>query len=267
MNEHSFTSKLWGLFEERRGKHPANYDPSELARTLTERQLLPKQSEIPEAANLLAKYAGSLGGLMPIPTVLPDVISKILTSHAAETILDPWAGLGALLAIAQRATSAARCIAYNINASEGDLAKVLFPQAEWSVGQPLALLPQLESSVDVVVSCLPFNARTNESLELAGTAGNPIELKDDLGNLILAASTAHLSENGVGLFVVPPSFFFASRSILRQFTELGFNVDAALALPPGSFAPYTSIGTYLLVVVVPDFPHSRTFFPSSEFRN
>lgn len=248
MSEQSFTSKLWGIFEERRGTHPSNYAPSELAAILTERQLLPQRHEIPEVTNLLAKFSGTREGPMPIPSCLFAVISKILTLRSANTILDPWAGLGSLLAIAQQATSAKRCIGYNINTSEGELAKTLFPQAEWTFGRALELLPCLESTVDVVVSSLPFNALTNESIELEDTAGNPVELKDNLGNLILAATTARLSENGVGLFVVPASFFFSGRSVLKHFPGLGFSAEAALALPPGSFAPYTSIGTYLLVV-------------------
>lgn len=248
MNEQSFTSKLWRLIDECRGTLSDDYEPSELARALTERELYPEQFELTETTNLLAKFAGSRGGPIPIPAILPEVISQILASHTAKTILDPWAGLGALLAIAQQATSAGRSIAFNLNASEGELAKVLFPHAEWRVGQPLLLMSEITHPLDVVISCLPFNARTNEALKLAGTVGSSIGLRHDLGNLILAASMAHLSENGVGLFVVPPSFFFANRSILRHFPELGFNVNAALALPPGSFAPYTSIGTYLLVV-------------------
>lgn len=248
MSEQSFTSKLWDLFEDRRGSHPSNYAPAELAAIFADRKLLPQQHEIPEVTNLLAKLSGARGGPMPIPPVLLTAISKILSSHSANTILDPWAGLGALLAIAQQAVSAERCIGYNQDTSEGELANTLFPQAEWSIGQPLTLLQTLDEPIDVVVSCLPFGVRTSESLTLADTAGNPIDLKDELGNLILAATTARLSEDGVGLFVVLPSFFFSRRSILKRFPDLGFSAEAALALPPGSFAPYTSISTYLLVV-------------------
>jgi hypothetical protein len=57
-----------------------------------------------------------------------------------------------------------------------------------------------------------------------------------------------LSVHGIGLFVIPPSFFFSQRSILRQFTNLGLSIEAALALPAGSFAPYTNIPTYLVVI-------------------
>ncbi len=248
MSEQSFISKLWRILDEQRATHSANYAPSELAAILTERQLLPQQHEIPEVTNLLAEFFGARSGPMPVPPVLPAVISKILSSHSANTILDPWAGLGSLLAIAQQATSAERCIGFNINTSEGELAKTLFPQAEWSLGQPLPLLETCEDSIDVVVSSLPFGGRTSESLTLLNTTGKSIELKDELGNLILAATTARLSENGVGLFVVPPSFFFSGRSILKHFSDLGFSAEAALALPPGSFAAYSSIRAYLLVV-------------------
>lgn len=180
--------------------------------------------------------------------VLSDLLTKLLEGRSARTLCDPWAGLGTMLAIAQREVRASRCIAFNTNASEGTLARALFPQAEWTIGEPLKLLETLASPIDIVVSCPPFGARARETLTLADTTGNPVELRDDLGNLILTAATARLSENGVGLFVVPPSFFFAERSVLKRFAELGFNVDAALALPPGSFAPYTAISTYLLVL-------------------
>jgi hypothetical protein len=119
--------------------------------------------------------------------------------------------------------------------TEIELAKILFPQAVWTPGDPLSLLESTISPIDIFVSCPPFNARTDRTLTLADTAGKLIELRDDLGGLILAAATAWLSSNGVGLFVVPQSFFISSQSVLKRFVELGFNVDAALALPPGSF--------------------------------
>jgi hypothetical protein len=197
---------------------------------------------------ILRSFGGSHDGHVHIPPILFDVVPKLLSGRSAQTLCDPWAGIGMMLAIAQRAVSATRCIAFNLNTSEGALARALFPQAEWKIGQPLRLLETLVEPIDIAVSCLPFGARTNEALTLADVAGNSIELKDDLGNLILAAATARLSEMGIGLFVVPPSFFFAGRSVLNRFAELGFNVNAALSLPSGSFAPYTAISTYLLVV-------------------
>ncbi|XOV70570.1 MAG: restriction endonuclease subunit S [Verrucomicrobiota bacterium] len=197
---------------------------------------------------ILQTFGGPHVDHLHVPPVLSDALPKLLAGRSPQTLCDPWAGVGTLLAIAQRAVSVSRCYAFNMNASEGMLAKALFPTAEWMIGKPLELLEKLANPIDIVVSCLPFGGRASEMLLLSDMAGNPLELKDDLGNLILAASTARLSENGLGLFVVPLSFFFSKRSVLRRFADLGFNVDAALALPSGSFAPYTAITTYLLVI-------------------
>jgi hypothetical protein len=57
-----------------------------------------------------------------------------------------------------------------------------------------------------------------------------------------------LGHDGIGIYIVTPSFFFSSRSVLRHFGSIGLGVEAAFALPPGSFAPYTNIQSYLVVV-------------------
>lgn len=227
----------------------APVDPAKLAERLKSLGISIPTEQLPELIPaILQAFGGHNVGHLQIPPVLSDVVAKLLEGRSTQSLCDPWAGLGTMLAIAQRTISSPRCIAFNRNVSEGELAKALFPQAEWRIGQPLKLLSELDDPIDVFVSCLPFGARTNESLEFVDTSGNQVELKDDLGNLILAAATARLSDNGVGIFVVPTSFFFAERSVLKRFDELGFNVDAAFALPPGSFAPYASISTYLVVL-------------------
>ena len=71
---------------------------------------------------------------------LSEAVAKLLEGRSVQTLLDPWAGLGTMLAIAQRATSSSKCLAFNPDVSEVELAKVLFPQAEWQIGQPLSLL-------------------------------------------------------------------------------------------------------------------------------
>ena len=227
----------------------APVDPKTLAERLKSLGVSIPTEQLPELIpTILQRFGRHHAGHYQIPPLLSEAIAKLLEDRSAQTLLDPWAGLGTMLAIAQQATSSSKCLAFNPDVSEVELAKVLFPQAEWQIGQPLSLLQKLRDSINVIVSCLPLGAKTSESLELAGTAGNPIKLRDELGNLILAAATARLSEDGMGLFVVSPSFFFSKRSVLRKFPELGINVEAALALPAGSFAPCTSIDTYLLVV-------------------
>ena len=193
--------------------------------------------------------------------VLSEVITKLLEGRPAQTLLDPWAGWGDMLEIARRATSPSRChafspdpadaeveIEFNPDAVGIELARAFFPEVEWKIGKPLSLLNEHNSPIDIVVNCLPLVSESSGSIELAGIEGKPIKLRDELGNLILASATARLSGDGIGLFIVSGRFFFSTRSVLRKFPDLGFNVEATLALPGGSFSPYTTIDTYLLVV-------------------
>ena len=75
--------------------------------------------------------------------------------------------------------------------------------------------------------------------------------------MILVASSMKLSPNGVGLFVLPQSFFVSEKSVLRKLDTFGLGIAAALAIPSGAFAPYTNIPTYL--VMIEKRPSSRTF--------
>jgi hypothetical protein len=242
------SSKLWQVFEKKHGIHASSYSPSELVSIIKQHDLVPEKHEIHEFINQIARFYGNRGGLFSCPAVISNSITKILDSRSASTILDPWAGLGSLLAIAQQATSAARSIGYCSNNDEGELAQTIFPDSEWFVGSSLDLLAHLDSPIDVIVSMLPFNATSNQSLKLEDLSGNQVPIKSSLDNLILATSTSRLDVNGIGLYIVSPSFFHSPRSVFKYFPQLGFYVEAALSLPPGAFAPYTFISTYLLVV-------------------
>jgi hypothetical protein len=134
------------------------------------------------------------------------------------------------------------------NEREASLGKALVKNVEWTIGDPLQFLSKLKDAVDVVASVLPFGARLAHPVTLTTTAGTEIELNDDLGNLILAAAAQKLKPDGIGLFVIPPSFFFSPRSVFRSFDELGIGIQGALAFPSGTFAPYTNIQSYLVVV-------------------
>lgn len=212
------------------------------------------------------------GGYRNFSPVLSEVITKLLEGRPAQTLLDPWAGWGTMLEVARRATSPSRCLAFspdpadpevrleidpdapedelefNPNAVEIELARAFFPEVEWKIGKPLSLLNEHKGSIDIVVNCLPLVSKSSESLELTGIEGKPLKLRDKLANIILASATARLSADGIGLFIVSYSFYFSKTSVLWKFPELGFNVEAALALPGGSLSPYGRIDTCLLVV-------------------
>jgi hypothetical protein len=83
-------------------------------------------------------------------------------------------------------------------------------------------------------------------VELQGETGQSSRRHGDLGQILLAAGSMRLSPDGIGIFVVPPNFFFAKQSVLSDMPRLGLGIEAAFALPSSSFAPYTSIATYLV---------------------
>jgi hypothetical protein len=140
------------------------------------------------------------------------VVEEILEGRSAAVICDPWAGIGQMLAIAYVATRAAKALALTRNQPEAALGRVLCHAAEWQIGDPLELLNSLKTELDVVASIVPFGAKTERAIVLEGLDGHKIELRDDLGHLVLVAAAMRLSAQGVGLFVIPPSFFLSGRS-------------------------------------------------------
>ncbi|HMS07868.1 MAG TPA: hypothetical protein PKE66_00110 [Pyrinomonadaceae bacterium] len=195
-----------------------------------------------------ASRFGLLGQGVPVPEWLAGVFCSLAKEASPRSICDPWAGSGFLIGAMSEACQPEQAVAITHNQAEHELGKVLVPTVDWHLGQPIDLIDTLPDSLDVVASILPFGARTHHPLKVTLLSGESMELTDDLGNLIMVAATMRLSSMGVGLFVVTPSFFAKKKSVFSRFTDLGLGMEAALALPYGTFAPYTNIPTYLVVV-------------------
>lgn len=187
-------------------------------------------------------------GQFYLPEWLARAFAMLVEGISPRTIYDPWAGIGFLVAVLREASGARDAVAITQNSGEYALGKVLVPQADWHLGDPLLELGKVNKELDVVASILPMGARAHHPLKVTLSSGDAVELVDDLGNLILVAASKRLSTSGVGLFVVTPSFFFKQQSVFHRFSELGLGIEAALALPSGTFAPYTNISAYLVVV-------------------
>jgi hypothetical protein len=233
------------------------HTPAELAKRFSEIGLSILPADLPEFMDHLLRGFGRDAGLYYVPHFILGVIARLLDGKSAHTVCDPWPGMGTVLASVSEATQATHALAFTNNRNEAELGRVLLSSADWRVGDPHQLLSSLPESLDVVASVLPCGTRGSNPLVVQTADGTTLTLQDDLGNLILVASSMKLSPDGLGLFVVPQSFFFSQRSVLRQFDALGLRISAALALPSGAFAPYATISTYL--VVVEKGPSSRTF--------
>src|SRR5437867_3435362 len=200
-------------------------DPKELAELLQKEGFHFRSSELTQWGQILATRFGRHFGLFHVPEWLAGIFDSLIEGVAATTICDPWAGIGLLVAVVREAAQAKLTLAFTRNESEAALGRVLVPNADWRIGEPFELLDSVENQIDVAVSILPMGAKTSVPLTVATRTGETVELRDDLGNLLLVASSIRLSTDGVGLFVVTPSFFFSQRSVFRHFNALGLGME------------------------------------------
>jgi type I restriction modification DNA specificity protein len=183
-----------------------------------------------------------------VPPVLLSVIRSLLERRSAGVACDPWAGFGVLAATVADALQAKTTVVCTRSQQSAALGRVLAPNLDWHTGDPLSFLETLTVPLDVVASVPPFGVRDCQPVELLAETGEPVRFAGDLASVLVAAASSRLSPDGLGLFVVASSVFFAQRSVLRDLSRLGLGVEAALALPAGSFAPFTNISTYLIVL-------------------
>ncbi|MDR4466190.1 MAG: hypothetical protein MRJ66_18195 [Nitrospira sp.] len=196
----------------------------------------------------LSARFGRAGGEPDVPEWLSGVFCALAKEIAPKIVCDPWAGTGFLVEALREACRPDQSFAFTQNQAAFELGKVLIPEVAWQLGEPLHLLDSLAQPIDVAASILPMGTRAHHPLKVTLPSGETDEVADDLGNLVMVAASMRLSPSGVGLFVVTPSFFFKQPSVFHRFRELGIGMEAALALPSGTFAPYTNIPAYLVVV-------------------
>jgi len=199
-------------------------------------------------SQFFANRCGRSGGAIHVPEWLVNVFCVLAKDASPKRICDPWAGAGFLVEALREACQSEQALAFSPSRSICEIGEALVPQALWQTGDPLLLLGNDNTALDLVASILPMGAKAPQPLKVAPPGGNVVELTGDLGSLIMIAASLRLGLTGIGLFVVTPSFFAKPQSVFRRLGELGLGLDAALALPAGTFAPYTNISAYLVVV-------------------
>jgi hypothetical protein len=206
--------------------------------------------EMPAAkvASLLATvFRWPASGIHLIPRDLIRIITELVSDSPAKVVCDPWAGLGAVISVLKDVTRAPEAIAITCNESEAAIGRVITHDVRWEVGSTLHLLESM-GPIDVAASILPFGVRYSESIKVATTSGGFMEIRDDLGHLILTMTALRLTTAGIAIFVVPNSFLWSARTVRQHFDELGLGLEAVLALPAGAFAPYANLQTSIVVV-------------------
>ena len=240
------SGKLWDMLNKLHSSGLST--PEEFAEFFEKEKIRFAPKELASWGPFFASRYGRRAGMFPVPEWLAEVFGVLAAQSSAKKICDPWAGIGFLVAILREASKATTAFAFTPHNAEYVLGKVFVPEVDWRVGQPLELLHSAPNDLDLAASIVPIGIKAPNPLIITSTAGERIELRDDLGNLVMISASLHLNSTGIALFVVTSSFFSSRHSVFRRFNEIGLGAEAALALPPGTFAPYTNIPACLIVV-------------------
>jgi hypothetical protein len=186
-------------------------------------------------------------GEMIMPLFIADFIVEALSHESPASVLDPWAGLGSLADIVATGVGSARVVTITPQQQELDIAAKLsqHPATERFAAAPMEQLDSISDRFGIVLACPPFGMRLQLRKAYRGTT-----LHDNIGEHIVLKACERLTPNGIAFCLLPPSFFFAAKpNVLRTaLAQCGFRLDAALYLPPGAFAPVTTMSLYLVVI-------------------
>lgn len=240
---------FWKFADQRRG----TLGPGELIQewigSLTEPVTL---DEIPRLATQFSGAFGPVAALPSVPPVLADFVQSYLQGNTIQNVMDPHAGMGAFLATVQHATNATNVVAYEPNEELAKIGQLLNPTASWKNQDFLRQSSDHVATHDVVVSLLPFGGRTPANLATTMNrklgAGASDHIYRDAGQQLLVQSSKALSDDGVGIFVTTPNFFWSQSSPFRRLPDLGLGVEAALEIFPGAISPSVSITAYLVFI-------------------
>ena len=77
-----------------------------------------------------------------------------------------------------------------------------------------------------------------------------IQVRDSGTYTLVLESALHLTSEGVAAFVLPNGFFFqkAKNGVRYALEKCGLYLNAVIALPAGTFSPYTAIPTNIVII-------------------
>lgn len=222
-------------------------DMQALAARLELQGLVIAPADLPVLRSFVAMTWGRRGSMLMPPEWLISVFLDLLKDINPHTLCDPWAGAGWIVRALVDAGVASEVHAITQNQGELALGRVVAPSVQWHSTDVLQWLSTQAGKIDSFVSCPPFGIKLSAFIGLDSASAEQIEVRGDLAQLIAIMAGQCLPPDGRGIFVVSTGFFLRDSLFLRM-AEFGLGVEAAFALPAGTFAPHTNILTYLIVV-------------------
>lgn len=184
-----------------------------------------------------------------VPSDIADFIARLIEPHSPKNMLDPWAGMGLLTIPVKDRLGVESVEAYSINQAHVEVWKLLDVGSKVTLhhGDALTELQNSSTKFDAIVGCPPWGTPVKEPLSVR-IGENKISVKDDYGHLLILESCQHLSEKGVGVFIVSGRFLSGSSKARQTLEELGFHITDGIELPVGTFSPLTNISTHIIVL-------------------
>lgn len=183
------------------------------------------------------------------PHFIQKFIQNYFEGNSINSILDPSAGIGSLLAPIVHELAPKQAIALEINQEAHEIASLIGHESgiEWKLGSPLHLLDDIEQEFDIVLGSPPWNLK-RESLTFSLDDTN-IEIRDNPDKLIILKSSLLMAPEGAGFFITSPNFTFKllKNGVYKNLSRFNLFVDTILSLPNGIF-PVTSLGGLLVII-------------------
>lgn len=176
--------------------------------------------------------------LITPPTYVLNFIFEIAKTVNPKTQLDPWVTLSSPIIHGQTENGTA----FHANPNEVELIRTVFPDNKSNVilGDSFNELSKLKNSFEFISSFPPFGMR-KEPITINGQ-----KTSSDFASALLLKSAMLLTENGIGVFLLAPSFLF-NKSVKRNLKALNISVVAVISVPSGALAPLISISSNLVV--------------------
>jgi hypothetical protein len=234
---------LWDIANEMRKHRP--FDPLDILQTAKSRGV---SFNLKDVLQLLAARYGSE---FFCPEFIPQFINAYIRNMDITSVLDVWAGIGAMITPIINEIKPNKAIALEQNQQAYEIAQLLGHEAgiEWRLGSPLSMLDEIEQNFDVILGNPPWNINLPIPVKFS-LDDKEIRIRDNKDKLlILKASLLLLSHKGVGFFITDGGFTTkrSKYSVYSNLSRFGLFIDAVLALPSGTF-PGVSLGGLLVII-------------------
>jgi hypothetical protein len=188
-------------------------------------------------------------GALVTPSFMTDFLIAYVATRQIKNALDPWAGIGSTLIPVVTACNISTATGISPSETDIEVARVMAGEApiEWLHAKPTDALASL-GEFDLVATYPPWGL-PNQTLTIK-EGKETVEVRDSGTHTLVLESARHLTKDGVGLFLLPSGFFFhQGKALVRNMlTKFGLYVNAVIALPAGTFSPYTGIPANIVVI-------------------